>query len=69
MYEVLWFRNGNDLERRTRLYYKRPAVDLALEWKSETVDWHDSVHVYDNGNLIWVDGRAIDDVRNKSPAR
>ncbi len=69
MYEVLWFRNGNDLKKRTRLFYEEPAIDLALEWKSETVYWHDSVHVYNNGNLIWVDGRTINRARNKSPAQ
>ncbi len=67
-YGVFWFRNGNNLVRRAHIRYKNLAMARALEWQDKTDDWRDSIQVYEQDNLIWADGRAINRAHNKSPA-
>ncbi len=59
MYDVLWFERGNDLKKRACFFYERPTIDVARDWKAHATGARDSVQVYKDGNLIWVDGREV----------
>ena len=63
MYNVLWFIKGNILKKRACFYYRKPAMALAEDWGDDAIGKRDSVQVYDDGVLIWVDGRDVSDIQ------